>query len=223
MVLTDELVVRFDRVKVADLADGCRQLGFRGRVCEPELRPGVAYQRLCGTAVTVRMSLQPGDLSYTDQVIELYERGRSASHAIVVQQNDVPDFTSIGSGGARVAAVNGYTGWVSSGPIRDTQELPDAPIPVFGTSVRPSGRQVTQIAPGECFRFEFDVPVLVAGIEIRPGDILVADHDGLIALSPDQAEAVLREAEGLVAAEVRYFEQLDRGKTIRELFQGIDD
>src|SRR5688572_823461 len=128
MPLTDELVARFDRVKVADLADGCRRLGFRGRVTEPELRPGVAYQRLCGTAVTVRISLEAGDRSYTEQVVELYERGRTASHAIVVQQNDVPDFTSIGSGGARVAASHGYTGWVSSGPIRDTQELPDAPI-----------------------------------------------------------------------------------------------
>ena len=220
MDLTDALVARFARVKVADLADGCRRLGRRGRVADPALRPGVPYQRLCGIAVTVRMSIEPGARSYTEQVIDLYERGRSATRAIVVQQNDVPDFTSIGSGGARVAAAHGYAGWVTSGPLRDTDELVDAAIPVYGTSVRPSGRLVSDVPNGESFAFAFDVPVVVAGITIRSGDLIVADNDGLIALAPDEAEAVLAEAEAILAAEARIFEQIDRGLSARQVFGG---
>lgn len=218
MELTDHLVTRFARVKVADLADGCRRLGRRGRVADPALRPGVPYQRLCGIAVTVRVSVEPGSRSYIEQAIDLYERGRSATRAIVVQQNDVPDFTSIGSGGARVAAAHGYTGWVTSGPLRDTDELVDAAIPVYGTSVRPSGRLVTDVPNGESFAFAFDVPVVVAGITIRSGDLIVADNDGLIALSPDEAEAVLAEAEAILAAEARIFEGIDRGLGARQVF-----
>lgn len=216
--LTDELAARFARVKVADLADGCRRLRRRGRVAEPELRPGVPYQRLCGIAVTVRIAIEPGARSYGDQVVELYERGSSVPRAVLVQQNDVPDFTSIGSGGARVAAAHGYTGWVTSGPIRDTDELVDAPIPVYGAGIRPSGRLVTDVPPGDSFAFAFDVPVAIAGITIRPGDLVVADNDGLIALAPDEAEAVLAEAEAILVAEARIFEQLDRGARARDLF-----
>jgi regulator of RNase E activity RraA len=216
--LTDALVERFARVKVADLADGCRRLRRRGRVAGPELRPGVPYQRLCGIAVTVRMAIEPGTRSYTDQVIELYERGGSARRAILVQQNDVPDFTSIGSGGARVAAAHGYTGWVTSGPIRDTDELVAAPIPVYGVGVRPSGRLVTDVPPGESFAFAFDSQVAIAGITVRPGDLVVADNDGLIALAPEEAEAVLAEAEAILADEDRVYEALERGVRARELF-----
>jgi regulator of RNase E activity RraA len=216
--LTDALAERYARVKVADLADGCRRLGRRGRVAQPELRSAVPYQGLCGIAVTVRLSIEPGSRGYTEQVIELYERGATATRAVLVQQNDVPDFTSIGSGGARVAAAHGFTGWVTSGPIRDTDELVAAPIPVYGVGVRPSGRLVTDVPPGEGFAFAFDSPVAIAGITVRPGDLIVADNDGLIALAPDEAEAVLTEAESILAFEQRVFEALDRGVRARELF-----
>lgn len=218
LALSDDLVERLGRVKVADLADGCRRLGRLGRVAEPELRPAVPHQRLCGVAVNVRLSLEPGDGDYAEQVITLYELGASVPRAVLVQQNDVPDFTSIGSGGARVAAAHGYTGWVTSGPIRDTDELVGAPIPVYGTSVRPSGRLVTDVPPGLAFTFRFDVPVTVAGVTIRPGDLVVADNDGLIALAPGEVEAVLREAEAILAAEARIFAQIDRGLRARDVF-----
>jgi len=215
--LSDALVERFGRVKVADLADGCRRLGFRGAVADPELRPGVAYQRLCGIAVTVRTAIEAGVRDYGAQAADLYDRGRSATRAIVVQQNDVPDFTSIGSGGARIAAAHGYTGWVTSGPIRDTEELRDAAIPVFGTAIRPSGRQVSDVPEGASMQFTLDVPVVVAGVTIRPGDVIVADHDGMIALAPDQAEAVLAEAEAILEIEARAFNLLAQGLTYRQI------
>ena len=218
MNLSDELVARLGSVKVADLSDGCRRLGRRGRVAEPSLRPGVPYQRLCGIAVTVRISIEPGARSYGDQAADLYERGSSVTRAIVVQQNDVPDFTSIGSGGARVAAACGYTGWVTSGPVRDTDELLDAAIPVYGTSIRPSGRLVTDVPDGHSFAFAFDTPVVVAGIEIHPGDLIVADNDGLIALAPAEVEEVLAQAEAILAAEAGIFAQLDAGLGPRDVF-----
>ena len=107
---------------------------------------------------------------------------------------------------------------MTSGPIRDTDELVAAPIPVYGVAVRPSGRLVTDVPAGESFTFAFDTPVAIAGITVRPGDVIVADNDGLIALAPDEAEAILAEAEAILDYEVRIFEALDRGARARELF-----
>ena len=63
----------------------------------------------------------------------------------------------------------------------------------------------------------------IAGITVRPGDVIVADNDGLIALAPDEAEAVLAEAEAILAFEDRVYEALDRGVRARELFGGAPE
>jgi 4-hydroxy-4-methyl-2-oxoglutarate aldolase len=216
-MLTSELVARLARVKVADLADGCRRLGVRAPTTDPSMRPATPYSRLIGTAVIVRNFIGSGEVDYADQAAELYGRGRSVPFAVVVQRNEVPDFTSIGSGGARVARAHGYAGWLTSGPLRDTDELRDLGFPVFGTSVVPSGRLVSQVPAGQSIHFEFDVTVEAAGMSVAPGDIVIGDNDGMIAIKPDRIEAVLAEAEAILVAERRIFDQLDRGLTYREI------
>lgn len=217
--LTDELVARLRAVKVADLADGGLHLGFTVSAAGPELRPAVPYSSLVGVAMTVRCALEPGDRDYTDQALDLYERGMPMRHAIVIQQNDVPGFTSIGSGGARVARAHGYDGWITSGPIRDTDELRDIPWPVYGTRVVPAGRLVTDVPQGVSFRFTFDVTADIAGMRVAPGDVVVGDNDGVIAIPPDRVVTLLEEAEGIVRLERRYFGLLDEGRTFREIIE----
>jgi regulator of RNase E activity RraA len=167
----------------------------------------------------VRCSLAPGERSYTDQVLELYERGLPRRHAIVVQQNDVPGFTSIGSGGARIAEAHGYDGWITSGPMRDTDDLRGTPWPVYGTSIVPAGRRVTDVEPGQSFLFEFDQPVDIAGMRVAPGDVVVGDNDGVIAFSPDHLLRILEEAEAILGVEHRYYRLIDEGRTFREIVE----
>ncbi len=216
-MLTDALVARLGRVKVADLSDGCRRLGIAPQTSEPALRPAEAYSKLIGTAVVVQNEIVAGDLDYGDQVAELYDRGRSVPFAVVVQRNDVPGFTSIGSGGARVARAHGYVGWITNGAIRDTDELRDSGFPVYGTSLVPNGRMVSQIEAGQSIRFEFDGTVEIAGMTVSPGDVVVGDNDGMIAITPNRLEAILAEAEAILVLEAAIFEQLDRGLTYREI------
>jgi 4-hydroxy-4-methyl-2-oxoglutarate aldolase len=217
---TDDLLARLRAVKVADLADGARMLGYTVAAARPELRPAVPWSSLIGVAMTVRCSLEPGDRGYTAQALDLYDRGLPRRHAVVVQQNDVPGFTSIGSGGARVARASGYDGWITSGPLRDTDELHEIPWPVYGTGVVPAGRLVTDVPPGTSFRFTFDVIADIAGMRVAPGDIVVGDNDGVIAILPDRLLAMLAKAEGIISLERRYFSLLDDGRTFREIIEG---
>jgi regulator of RNase E activity RraA len=220
--LSPDLVERLGRVKVADLADGCRRLGFRAAAASPALRSAAPYSSLIGIAQTVRCSIEAGDRTYGQQAADLYERGQPARRAVVAQENDVPDFTSIGSGGARIARAQGYVGWITSGPIRDTDELRDASFPVYGTSVAPSGRLVSDVPKGTAIHFEFDVPVEIAGMPVHPGDVLIGDNDGVIALPPDRLVAILEEAEAILREEAAIFDQIDRGLTYREILDAAD-
>ena len=220
LFLTDDLVNRLRGVKVADLADGGLHLGIKVAAARPELRAAVPYSSLVGVAMTVRCTLEPGQRDYTDQALELYERGLPRRHAVVIQQNDVPGFTSIGSGGARVARAHGYDGWITSGPLRDTDELREIRWPVYGTSVVPAGRLVTDVPAGHSFRFTFDVTADVAGMTVAPGDVVIGDNDGVIAIPPQHVVAILEEAEGIVHLERRYFRLLDEGKSFRQIIEG---
>lgn len=218
-MLTPELVTRIGRLKVADLADGCRQLGFRAAAAGPSLRPGVPFSRLCGTAVTARLFIAPGTLDYNEQMARLYDLGRSVFQGVIVQRNDVPGFTSMGSGGARVARAHGYTGCIVHGPIRDTEELQDLGFPVFGTGLRPDSILVNQVPPGYSIHLDLGGRIEVAGMFVSPGDIVVGDNDGVIAIPPDRLAEVVNEAEAIIALEQRIFAQLDRGMTFHEIIQ----
>src|SRR5262245_59301216 len=102
-MLNEQTAKRIQRLKVADLADGCRQLGSPGRVADPSLRPAVPMSRLAGTAVPVRLYLAPGFCDYNLSMARVYDLGRSVPRAVLVQRNDVPGFVSMGSGGATMA------------------------------------------------------------------------------------------------------------------------
>ena len=219
VVLTDDLLRRIRAVKVADLADGGLNAGFQVQAAAPSMRPAVPYSSLIGVAVPVRCALEPGERSYTDQVLELYERGLPRRHAIVVQQNDVPGFTSIGSGGARIAQAHGYDGWITSGALRDTDDLRGTPWPVYGTSIVPAGRRVVDVPAGQSFLFTFDQPVAIAGMRVAPGDIVVGDNDGVIAFPPDRLLELLEGAEAILRLEHRYHRLIDEGRSFREIVE----
>jgi len=219
-MLTPELVARLRKVKVADLTDGCRILGIRAPTADPSLRPAVPYRGLVGTAVTHRICIGAGVRDYGEQATELYMAGRTVPFAVVVQRNEVPDFTSIGSGGAYVARLHGYVGWVTSGPMRDTDEMPSREgFALYGTSVRPNGRLVSHVPAGQSIHFAFGETFEVAGMTVAPGDILVGDNDGMVALKPADVEAVLAEAEKILVAEEDLYRRLDAGMNMRQIME----
>src|SRR5262249_6245974 len=153
-------------VPVADLADGCRQLGFVGRIADATLRPAVPLSRIAGTAVTLRQYLADGPCDFSKEIAQVYDLGRSVPMAVLVMRNDVPGFSCMGSGGARVCKAHGYVGCVVFGTIRDTQEMPNVGFPLFGTSVRADSIRLDQIPPGQSIHFELGQPIEGAGITI---------------------------------------------------------
>jgi regulator of RNase E activity RraA len=115
-------------------------------------------------------------------------------------------------------AERGCVGALVQGAARDLRWLEEMRFPVFGTfrtPVQSIGRWSVEA---------WQVPVQLSGattptVEVRPGDLVVADEDGAIVVPADRAEAVLERTEALTATEVRIRTDLAAGSTLSEALE----
>jgi 4-hydroxy-4-methyl-2-oxoglutarate aldolase len=85
---------------------------------------------------------------------------------------------------ATQAGVRGAAGLLVDASVRDTDELAELALPIWARWIRVKG--ATKALVGE-----LDVPVVVGGAAIRPGDILVLDGDGVAVVQAERVEEVL--------------------------------
>ena len=83
---------------------------------------------------------------------------------------------------------------VIDGPIRDIESLSKWEYPIYCTGTTPGGPY--KEGPGEV-----NVPVSCGGISVEPGDIILADHDGVIVIPPRDAQSILEAAQKFHAAD----------------------
>ena len=116
-------------------------------------------------------------------------------------------------------------GIVLDGPIRDIDEIGKWDFPVYATGTTPGGPY--KEGPGEV-----NVPIACGGISVEPGDIILADPDGVIVIPRNDAATILEDAKKFQAADEGKLEKTRQGtinrswvdKTIQEKgFEIIDD
>lgn len=77
---------------------------------------------------------------------------------------------------------------IIDGPIRDMESLSQWEFPIYCTGATPGGPY--KEGPGEV-----NVPIACGGISVNPGDIILADHDGIIVIPPKDAPGILTAAQ----------------------------
>jgi regulator of RNase E activity RraA len=106
----------------------------------------------------------------------------------------------------------GATGVVADGPLRDTQQVVGLEFPAFGQGSRPydyKGRMRI-----EAIR----VPVICGGVEVHPGDGIIADSDGVVVVPREHLEKVSELANARAATEKTVLQDLLSGKSVREVW-----
>jgi 4-hydroxy-4-methyl-2-oxoglutarate aldolase len=111
---------------------------------------------------------------------------------------------------ATQAQVHGAAGILVDAAVRDSDELATMGLPVWTRWVRVRGATKTQVGA-------LDVPVIVGGAEIRPGDVVVLDGDGGCVVAAERAEEVLEASRAREAKEAVKRERLQAGELSYEM------
>src|SRR6185437_10962887 len=166
------------------------------RVMSPELRCRSANPILCGPAVTVRCR---EDFLGVVQAIEVARSG----DVLVVDGGGRPTALA-GELFARAAMARGLAGLVVDGGYRDMGFIATCELPVYSRLVTPMAGTTQRLGT-------MDEPVSCGGVTVRPGDLVIADRDGIVVLDPAGAEACLSAAVALKATEAGIAARLSSG------------
>ena len=169
----------------------------------PGIKPLLPGAHMCGPAVTVRT--YAGDWAKPVEAIDVCKPG----DVLVVDACDATP-AMWGELATHSAMVKGLAGLVVWGAIRDTPEIARLGFAAFSSKVCANA--------GEPKGFgEINVPIVIAGQTVRPGDWIVGDDDGVMVLPKEQAVELANRAMDVLEKENRMRGEIDAGKTLAEV------
>lgn len=203
----------FDGLRVADVSDGMdavglQNLGLMNAEIHPLWRDTEHYShRFVGIAVTARYvpTQHPPagkmDTNAFDRWVGDWYRHKSSEpftallrqgSALVIEEAEEADVGSIGSNNIMGWKLKGCVGVVTSGTARDTDEIITEKIPLYyrkpGRGIRPGRNEIESV----------NRPIVCGGVTVMPGDVIVADGDGVIVVPRARAEQVAVYARGIL-------------------------
>ncbi|WP_394822024.1 RraA family protein [Pendulispora albinea] len=163
------------------------------------IQPRSKNRWMCGPAFTVRCR---DDFFGVVQAIEGAKPGD-----VVVVDGGGKEIAYAGELFARAAQSRGLGGIVVDGGYRDVGYVAGCDLPVYS-------RYVVPMAGGTNKLGELQIPVTCGGVTVSPGDVVLADAEGMIVLAPERAVELLRSARAIKDAEAAAIATIDRGGSL---------
>jgi 4-hydroxy-4-methyl-2-oxoglutarate aldolase len=188
-------------------AASLHEAGGRIGALPSAIKPVAAGMRLAGPAFTVRSP--GGDNLWLHRAIIAAQAG----DVLVVHTDDTYEYGYWGEIMATAAQVRGIAGLVIDGGVRDATLLEEMNFPVFSRTlcIRGTGKDFAA-------RGFLGHPLRIGDVDIEPGDLIVGDRDGVVAIPRAQADDVILAAQNREAKEAEILQRLLAGETTMGIY-----
>jgi len=203
-----DLIAEYRHVEVASVSDALEQITGKKMYMSHRMQP-IFTSKFAGYARTVQLKKDEGnkDPEALSGMLQAIDEG-SADSVYVMVVEDGEDIAGMGGLMGTAMAARGYSGAVIDGGVRDVAYLRKIGFPVFATGIVPS----TSV---HHYRFAgSQIPLVCNGVPVNPGDIVVADSDGVAVVPRAQAQAVLTLAQQMDYKEHAMYPVIEQLKSI---------
>jgi regulator of RNase E activity RraA len=148
----------------------------------------------------------------TKHSVEMIDAAKPGEVGVIVMEGTL-DIAAMGNLMGSAAVVRGMAGMVLDGAIRDVWDIRRMGLTVYARSATP------RTAVGHYATVARNVPVECGGVTVRPGDIVVADEDGVVVVPQERAAEVLKKAQEIDDRERGMFPFIREHKSIQKAIE----
>ncbi len=191
----ESIIDQLGQIGTATVHEAIGRVGYVG----PGLTPTQRDTKIAGSAVTV--SSHPGDNIMIHAAVEVCRPG----DVVVVTTTAPSTHGTFGDLLATSLMARGVRGLVIDAGVRDTADLRAMGFPVWARHVSCQG--TVKNTPGSV-----NVPVVLGGVTVQPGDVICADDDGVVVVERADAAWALEQSQARIAKEATMRERLESGE-----------
>jgi len=183
---------RLEGLSTTNLSDALDKVGIKGAVIG--IRPLFGKPKVVGRAVTIKMTAAGMIKSKRHLGIDAIATAEAGDIIAIDNRGDTYN-NCWGEILSFAAKTKGVAGVFIDGAARDIEACEEIAFPVFARGIVP----IT--ARGRIMQEDFNCPIRLGDVQVRPGDILVGDVNGIVVIPVERAEEVLSEAERIFEKE----------------------
>ena len=189
----DPLIAGFKSTYAASVSDAVELVTGKNGTMRYDMKL-MAGTNLVGRAVTALAKPAPPDQSTATLAVkhsvEIIDDAKPGEVGVIVMEGTL-DIAAMGNLMGTAAVERHMAGMVLDGAIRDMWDIRRMGLTVYARSKSP------RTAVGHYATVAKNVPVECAGVTVRPGDIIVADEDGVVVVPQERAAEVLKQAQAI--------------------------
>ena len=199
-ILVNEICERFRAIYLPVVCDALYELGIPEQILSTGLRPLFPEKRIVGHAFTVQGAAIDPVISWDEGKVRIASYLRAFEllqpDNVIVSTNPLSSCGHFGELTGNSALERGCTGVILDGNLRDTSGLRDIGLQVFYRDLSPLN------GIGRWEMVSCQEKIKIDGIEISPGDIVIAEFDGVLIVPREHAETVLLKSEEIAGIEL---------------------
>jgi 4-hydroxy-4-methyl-2-oxoglutarate aldolase len=208
----EAIIERLAKLDTCAVSDALDSLSLKGATYG--VRPMWPCPKIAGRAVT--MKIKPAGLEKPKHHLGTMPIEAAQTGDIIVVDNGGRTDTSCWGGLLALAAkTKGISGVVIDGACRDIDESRDLELPVYARGAVP------MTARGRIMQESYNQEIEFAGVQVHPGDLVMADGSGVVIIPRSKEEDVVRAAEAVAATEARMAEGIRQGLSVLDVLERL--